>query len=140
VASTNAIAPWRFVSQANRICQAANNQVVALPREKTLATFERDVRAMLTIAVQQQSRLAALKPPAVVAQSYATLLRSSAQQIVIVPRLLTDLTAKHPAVPRRLLLQLHQLSSQDDTIANSLGLFACAASPTPDGTGTPATP
>ena len=134
-AATNSAAPWRFVSQANHVCQAANRQVEALPRETSLATFKRDVRSMLSIGVQQQSQLAALKPPTVVAASYSTLLRGSAQQMVIVRRLLTELAPQHLAALRGSLAQLHRLSDQDDNIANALGLFACAASPAPRGTG-----
>ena len=78
--------------------------------------------------------------PRVVAPSYATFLRDSAQQMVIVPKLLTELSPKRLAALRGSLLQLHQLSTQDDAIAKSLGLFACAASPAPHGASTPPAP
>ena len=123
--------PASYRASVNRICQAYNASVIALPKSTTGS-----IKGLTTLANSAKNALASVRavpPPASMSSSVDRWIANLEQSEANVSKLLQAFQSGDTAALRTIAAQGTALNAQGNARARSLGLTACAENATPSG-------
>jgi hypothetical protein len=125
-----------FVSQANAVCKANNDQVEALKAPSTTASVQDQVPTLeqnIAIANDTYTKLSAITPPSDLQAKYADFLSSGKSQIALANQVLDAAKANDTGKIQQIATKINADKAKTDSAAEALGLTECAKDVRPQG-------